>query len=145
MWQLVKDVFIDPMLKLLLGAAIVSTVLGVIKDGIKEGALEGISIFIAISLIVVTTAGNNYMKEKQFRKLNAMVAKKNVNVYREGSLVNMSVYELLVGDVVEIETGEILSVDGIMINGNNVSVDESSITGESLEVKKSVPKLYNDT
>lgn len=34
-WQLVKDVFIDPMLKLLLGAAIVSTVLGIIKDGIK--------------------------------------------------------------------------------------------------------------
>lgn len=34
-WQLVKDVFIDPMLKLLLGAAIVSTVLGVIKDGIR--------------------------------------------------------------------------------------------------------------
>ena len=72
------------MLKLLLGAAIVSTVLGIIKDGIKEGALEGMSIFIAIALIVVTTAGNNYMKEKQFRKLNAMASKKNVNVYREG-------------------------------------------------------------
>lgn len=61
-WQLVKDVFIDPMLKLLLGAAIVSTVLGAIKDGIREGVLEGMSIFIAIALIVVTTAGNNYMK-----------------------------------------------------------------------------------
>ena len=35
----------------------------------------------------------------------------------------MSVYDLLVGDVVEIETGEILSVDGILINGNNISVD----------------------
>ena len=63
------------------------------------------SIFIAIALIVVTTAGNNYMKEKQFKKLNAMATKKNVNVYREGNLVNMSVYDLLVGDVVEIETG----------------------------------------
>lgn len=90
------------MLKLLLGAAIVSTVLGVLKDGIREGALEGISIFIAIALIVVTTAGNNYMKDKQFRKLNAIASKKNVNVYREGSLINMSVYDLLVGDVVEI-------------------------------------------
>jgi len=41
----------------------------------------------------------------------------------------MSVYELLVGDIVEVETGEILSVDGILIEGNNISVDESSLTG----------------
>jgi Ca2+-transporting ATPase len=41
----------------------------------------------------------------------------------------MSVYELLVGDIVEVETGEILSVDGILVEGNNISVDESSLTG----------------
>lgn len=52
-----------------------------------------------------------------------MASKKNVNVYRSGQLVNMSVYDLLVGDIVEIETGEILSVDGVLVRGNNVSVD----------------------
>jgi P-type E1-E2 ATPase len=55
----------------------------------------------------------------------------------------MSVYDLLVGDVVEVETGEILSVDGILVEGANVSVDESSITGETNEVKKRVPQTYS--
>jgi Ca2+ transporting ATPase len=54
----------------------------------------------------------------------------------------ISVYDLLVGDLVEIETGEILSVDGILINGNNISVDESSITGETNDIKKRVPQTF---
>jgi Ca2+ transporting ATPase len=78
---------------------------------------------------VTVTSGNNYIKEQQFQKLNAMATAKNVNVYRGGDLVNISVYELMVGDIVEIETGEILSVDGILIDGNNISIDESSLTG----------------
>ncbi len=43
----------------------------------------------------------------------------------------MSVYDLLVGDIVEVETGEILSVDGILIESNNLTTDESSMTGET--------------
>lgn len=53
-------------------------------------------------------------------------------MFRGGELLNISVYDLLVGDVVEIETGEILSVDGILIEGHNISIDESSITGETI-------------
>ena len=84
---------------------------------------------LAVVIIVTVTSGNNYIKEQQFQKLNAMATAKNVNVYRGGDLVNISVYELMVGDIVEIETGEILSVDGILIDGNNISIDESSLTG----------------
>lgn len=51
----------------------------------------------------------------------------------------------MVGDIVEIETGEILSVDGILIDGNNISVDESSLTGETNEIKKRVPINYDNT
>lgn len=61
-----------------------------------------------------------------------MATAKNINVFRGGELLNISVYDLLVGDVVEIETGEILSVDGILIEGHNISIDESSITGETI-------------
>lgn len=55
------------------------------------------------------------MKEKQFRKLNEVASRKNINVIRNGKTVNMSVYELLVGDVVYVQTGEILSVDGVVL------------------------------
>lgn len=77
----------------------------------------------AVVIIVTVTAGNNYIKEKQFRKLNEMASKKDVNVIRHGHQTHMSVFDLVVGDLVEIETGEIFSVDGILIEGNSVRVD----------------------
>ena len=133
------------MLRILCAAAVVSLVLGIATEGLKEGWLEGASILIAVVIIVTVTSANNYIKDQQFQKLNAIATAKNVNCYRGGDLINMSVYDLLVGDICEIETGEILSVDGILIEGSNVSIDESSITGESDEIKKRVPETYSKT
>ena len=45
-----------------------------------------------------------------------------MNVIRNGKVHHMSVYELLVGDVVQVETGEIISVDGVVIEANRLSV-----------------------
>lgn len=56
-------------------------------------------------IITVVASGNNYMKEQQFRKLNEVASRKFINVIRNGRTINMSVYELLVGDVVHLETG----------------------------------------
>ena len=69
------------------------------------------------------------MKEQQFRKLNQVAKRKNVNVIRNDKVHHMSVYELLVGDIVQIETGQIISVDGVVIEANRLSVDQSSMTG----------------
>ena len=63
------------------------------------------------------------MKEKQFRKLNEVANRKNVDVTRNGNVINTSVYDLMVGDVVKVETGEILSVDGIVFNAANMFAD----------------------
>ena len=134
--------FEDDMLKILCASAVVSLVLGIATEGLKEGWLEGASILLAVIIIVTVTSTNNYLKEQQFQKLNALATAKDINVMRGGELLRISVYELLVGDVVEVETGEILSVDGILIEGHNVSVDESSITGEIHEIKKRVPVTY---
>ena len=54
----------------------------------------------AVAIIVSVTSTNNYLKEKQFQKLNAIATAKNINCYRGGDLINMSVYGLLVGDIV---------------------------------------------
>jgi len=55
---------------------------------------------LAVVIIVGVTAGNNYIKEQQFQRLNAMAQAKNVNVYRGGDLLNLNVYDLMVGDIV---------------------------------------------
>ena len=78
---------------------------------------------------MTVTSGNNWIKEQQFKKLNEVASKKNVNVLRNGDEVNMSVYDMLVGDIQMVETGEILSVDGILLEGHNVVADESAMTG----------------
>lgn len=55
---------------------------------------------VAVVIIVSVTSINNYVKEKQFRKLNEMAQKKDVNVTRKGSHHRMSVNDLVVGDKV---------------------------------------------
>ena len=68
--------------------------------------------------------------------MNEVATRKNVNVIRKGETINMNVYDLLVGDIVQVETGEIISVDGIVFKASRMSTDESSVTGESDQVKK---------
>ena len=77
--------------------------------------MEGTSILVAVVIIVTVTSGNNWVKEQQFKKLNAIATRKNVNVIRNDRVENINVDDLLVGDIQIVETGEIISVDGFLI------------------------------
>lgn len=57
-------------------------------------------------------------------------------VIRNGEISHISIYSLLVGDIMLFETGEVFPVDGILVKSNNLVCDESSITGESDPIKK---------
>ena len=126
---MVMENFEDPMLKILCVAAVISLTLGIAMEGLAEGWIEGFSILLAVIIITVVASWNNYVKEQQFQKLNEAAARKNINVIRNGKTINMSVYELLVGDIVHVETGEILSVDGIVLESKRLNIDESAMTG----------------
>ena len=143
MYQLIVECLEDTILRILLAASLVSLIIGLLTEGIETGWIEGFAIFIAVFIITAVTALNNYMKEKQFQKLYAQLDDRKVNVVRLGKIYNISIYDLLVGDIMKIETGEIFPVDGILINGYSMSVDESSMTGESDHVKK-LPYHPND-
>lgn len=56
-------------------------------------------------IIVTVTSGNDWVKEQQFKKLNKIASKKNVNVIRKDTVENIDVNELLVGDIQIVETG----------------------------------------
>lgn len=75
------------------------------------------TIWIAVIIIVLVSSINDYVKELQFRKLNAKRQERNVTVYRSGNVESISIYELMVGDVIEVETGGQLPVDCVVIHG----------------------------
>lgn len=74
--------------------------------------------------------------ERQFNKLNKKHNDRTIKVVRSGKSQEISVFDVMVGDVVHLSTGDMIPVDGIFIEGYGVKCDESSATGESDLLKK---------
>lgn len=85
------------------------------------------------------TAGNDYQKEQQFRKLNSVAdERKHVDVIRDGKTKSIHVSDLVVGDVVKISIGMEIPTDGYLLEGTEIYCDESSMSGESERVHKTI-------
>ncbi|TFB05783.1 Calcium-transporting ATPase 2 [Trichoderma ghanense] len=133
----------DHILILLSVAAIVSLALGLYQtfgqtkhEGAKVEWVEGVAIIVAIAVVVIVGALNDWQKERQFQKLNMKKEDRSVKVIRSGNPVAISIYEVVVGDVMLLEPGDVVPVDGIYIEGHGLNCDESSATGESDLVRK---------
>ena len=141
-FQLAWMAYNDKVLILLTVAAVVSLALGIYQSvTAKPGQskvqwVEGVAIVVAIVIVVVVGAANDWQKERQFVKLNKKKEDRNVKVIRSGRSREISVYDVLVGDVMHLEPGDLIPVDGIFISGHNLKCDESSATGESDLLKK---------
>jgi magnesium-transporting ATPase (P-type) len=95
------------------------------------------SCFRFLQFIIGVTAGNDYSKDLKFKKLMLLQTDKKCRVIRGGSRYELSSWELLVGDVVELVVGDEIAADGLYISGNGLVIDESPLTGETMPVKKS--------
>ena len=131
----------DKVIILLSVAAVVSLALGIyqsITGGEDERVqwVEGVAIMVAIVIVVTVGAANDWQKERQFVKLNKKKDDRNVKIIRSGKSREISVHDILVGDVMHLEPGDMIPVDGIFISGHNLKCDESSATGESDNLKK---------
>jgi Ca2+-transporting ATPase len=143
-WQLAWIAYNDKVLILLTIAAVVSLALGIYQtvspNPEEKGAhvewVEGVAIVAAILIVVVVGALNDFQKERQFVKLNKKKEERFVKVIRSGKSQEISVHDVLVGDVMHLEPGDLVPVDGIFIDGHNVKFDESSATGESDIIRK---------
>jgi len=101
--------------------------------------LEGVAILFAVVLVVVITAFNDWSKEQQFRKLQAKIEEEqNFTIIRKGIQIEIPLADLVVGDIAQVKYGDLLPTDGIVLQSNDLKIDESSLTGESDLVKKSV-------
>ncbi|KAL6709079.1 plasma membrane calcium [Coniothyrium glycines] len=135
----------ESVLILLSVAAVISLALGLYETfGVDHGPgappavdwIEGCAICVSIAVVVLVGAINDWQKERAFVKLNAKKEDRVVKVIRSGTSFTISVYEILVGDILHMEPGDLIPADGIFISGHNVKCDESSATGESDQMKK---------
>lgn len=81
-------------------------------------------------------AGNDYQKDKQFRELNAKKDELKIKVVRDGREFLIPNTEVVVGDLLKLETGDRIAADGLCVESHDLVVDEASLTGESDPVKK---------
>lgn len=98
--------------------------------------VEGCAIVVPIVIVVLVTAINDWQKEAAFAKLNAKKKQRDIKVTRSGKTVMISIYDVLAGDIIHFEPGDIIPVDEIFIDGSDVKCDESSATGESDAMRK---------
>jgi len=126
----------DLTLIILIVAAVVSLALGIKTEGVKEGWYDGGSIAFAVFLVIIVTAVSDYRQSLQFQNLNDEKRNIQVEVIRGGRTVKVSIFDIVVGDVVPLKIGDQVAADGIVITGHSLAIDESSMTGESKIVHK---------
>ncbi|KAI1777310.1 calcium-translocating P-type ATPase [Hypoxylon cercidicola] len=142
--QLVWITYNDKVLILLSVAAIVSLAVGLYQTFGGEHVngepsvewIEGVAIIVAIVIVVLVGSLNDWQKERQFAKLNRKKQDRLIKAIRAGKTVEISIYDIMAGDVIHLEPGDLIPVDGILIQGFNVKCDESQATGESDIIRK---------
>ena len=140
------DAVKEPMILMLIIAAIITLGVNFIRyfNYGEVEFIESIGIFAAISLAVAITVIMEGRSEKAFEALNKIKEDIKVKVIRCGNISLIHQQELVVGDIVQFEMGDRIPVDGRLIEAVALNVDESSLTGESLPVKKDNNIVFYD-
>ena len=134
-WKILLAQFQDVMIVVLLCAAVISGVIG--------EAVDTIIILCIIGLNALLGAYQEIRAEKAMASLRAMAAQETLSL-REGQWQSISSTQLVPGDIVSLEAGNIVPADVRLINGNDVECDESSLTGESVGVSKYTARLEDE-
>ena len=146
-YSFLKEALSDKMIIILIISSIVEIGISLFNIFIKNESnnmdwLDGISIIIAIIVVVMVGSVTNYKKEMKFHDLNIFENQNTkYEVIRNGNIQELHSDDLLVGDLIKIYSGDILPADILLTEGNNLQIDESSLTGESTSVKKNSYKI----
>ncbi len=121
----------DPIIKILLGALAVNVVF-------MLGSFDPIETFGIVAAILISTfvsTASEYGSEKAFEKLRDEGTGEYFRVLRDGEVKEIHIYDIVVDDIIFLSAGERVPADALIISGE-LSLDESAITGESIEVKR---------
>ncbi|KAJ3346499.1 Calcium-transporting ATPase 10, plasma membrane-type [Kappamyces sp. JEL0680] len=136
----------DKTLIVLMVAAAFEIAIGIYKAFFNEekdtlGLIDGAAILVAVIIVVLMGAISDYRKQAQFRALSDYGKSLNLlKVIRGGAPLELNSSEVLIGDLVTIQTGVVLPADGVLVSGHDISCDESSMTGEPFAIEKDAAK-----
>ncbi|KAA8537013.1 hypothetical protein F0562_029491 [Nyssa sinensis] len=127
----VLEAFKDTTIVILLVCAVLSLGFGIKQHGLKDGWYDGGSIIVAVILVVAVSAISNFKQNRQFEKLSDVSSDIKVEVVRDGRRQSISIFKVVVGDILCLKIGDQIPADGLFLDGHSLKVDESSMTGES--------------
>ena len=148
LWKRFFEKFGDPLIIILLIAGALSICISCYEYwGLGEGFgvfFEPIGIFIAILLATGLAFIFELKAEKEFALLNQVNDDEPVQVIREGNAVQIPKKDVVVGDIVILNTGEEVPADGELLETVSLNIDESTLTGESIAHKTSNPEEFDE-
>lgn len=139
LWKLYLEKFEDPVVRVLLVAAVFSLIISIIENEYAE------TIGIIAAILLATGIGFffEYDANKKFDLLNAVNEETLVKVIRNGKIQEIPRKDVVVGDIVVLETGEEIPADGELIEAISLQVNESNLTGEPV-INKTIIKADFD-
>ena len=133
-WKKLLEKFRDPLITILLVAGVMSVGISFYEYyGLHEGSVvfyEPVGIFIAIALATGLAFIFEYKAEKEFEILNQVNDDEPVQVIRDGKVQHVPRRDVVVDDIVMLNTGEEVPADALLLEAHSLLVDESSLTGE---------------
>ena len=140
MWKLYLEKFQDPVVKVLLVAAFFSLVISIVENEYAE------TIGIIAAILLATGIGFffEYDANKKFDLLNQVNEETKVKVIRNGHVQEVPRKDVVVGDIVVLETGEEVPADGQLFEAISLQVNESNLTGEPVVSKTTVEADFDE-
>ena len=132
----------DKTLMVLMVAAAVELAIGVYKTWFAPkkdsiALIDGGAILIAVVIVVMFGAVSDFRKQAQFKALSEFGKSLTlVKALRDGEWIEIHSNDVVVGDIIDIQTGDIAPADAVLVSGFNVACDESAMTGEPMSVNK---------
>lgn len=149
-WDEFKETFGDPMIKILLAIVVIMLGAAALKifgsgsefnlqtatiGSILKEFIEPIGTLVAVFLVATISAKTAVSSDKAFRNLKSRTEKEKCKVLRDFTIKEVYFEDLVVGDIVELQSGDKIPADGVLIKGQ-LKVDNSALNGESEEAKK---------
>lgn len=140
LWKLYLEKFEDPVVRVLLVAALFSLIISIVENEYAE------TIGIIAAILLATGIGFffEYDAGKKFDLLNAVNEETLVKVIRNGHIQEIPRKDVVVGDIVVLETGEEVPADGELLDAISLQVNESNLTGEPVVTKTTVEADFDE-